>query len=178
MKYLIRNNKGFSLLEILLVLGIAAIFTTMSFMVASKKNYQQEIDNIKKIKENVISFYSVSPNYTGLTTETGIKNGLFSKTNLKQKNNKIINSLNGNVSLSESNGSPSGESGSSFMISYKDIPYGACRQIIYSTYKDFYKIEVNNKIIKETTNNKEEINSDQINEICSENNNDIDFISL
>ena len=76
-----KSKKGFSLLELLLVMGIIAALIVAAFIVYPKvqasQRSQAESNNIATIQAGVKSLYSSTSNYTGLTTSVAIQSKIF-----------------------------------------------------------------------------------------------------
>ena len=150
-----QNKKGFSLIELLLVLGIIAALAITAFMiypkVSSSNNAQTEASNINTIKASVSSLYSSSPDYNGLTTEVGIKSKIFPDTMVNTAGTAALNTFKGPVTLATSAESPSGVADSAFTISYEDVPSAECVKIVSAVASNFYKVTVGGTAVKETT---------------------------
>lgn len=150
-----QNKKGFSLIELLLVLGIIAALAITAFMiypkVSSSNNAQTEASNINTIKASVSSLYSSSPDYNGLTTEVGIKSKIFPDTMVNTAGTAALNTFKGPVTLATSAESPSGVADSAFTISYEDVPSAECVKIVSAVASNFYKVTVGGTTVKETT---------------------------
>lgn len=74
---MIKSNKGFSLIEILLVVGFIASAVAAVFVVYPKvkiaNDVQTEVSSLAQIVGGIQSVYSTSPNYNGLTTQIAIQ---------------------------------------------------------------------------------------------------------
>ena len=150
-----QNKKGFSLIELLLVLGIIAALAITAFMiypkVSSSNNAQTESSNINTIKASVGSLYSSSPDYNGLTTAVGISSKVFPDTMVNTAGTAALNTFKGAVTLATSTDSPSGAADSAFTITYNSVPSAECVKIVSAVASNFYKVTVGGTVVKTTT---------------------------
>ena len=148
-----QNKKGFSLIELLLVLGIIAALAITAFMiypkVSSSNNAQTESSNINTIKASLASLYSSSPDYTGLTTDVGIKSKIFPDTMVNTAGTAALNTFKGAVTLGVSKDSPSGADNSAFTITYAAVPAAECVKIVSAVASNFYKVTVGGTAVKD-----------------------------
>lgn len=136
----IRNKKGFTLTEVLLTLGVAALIIISIFMiypkVMSKVKVDREVKNITNIAANIESLYSSAPDYQGITTLSvwqakGFPEGM---------TYPVKNSWGGDISIYD------GGSGAYdiYYIAYKNIPSEECSKIAIALMKNFKTTLINN----------------------------------
>ncbi len=131
-----KNKKGFSLLELLLVLGIIAALVVAAFIVYPKvqasQRAQAESNNIATIQAGVKALYTSASSFTGLTNSVAVQAKIFPDNMLSGSGSaaKPINAFKGNVTLAADKTGPSGADGSSFTITYSNVPAAECTKII------------------------------------------------
>lgn len=154
-------KKGFSLVELLLALGVIAVFLIASFVVyprvKSQQQAQQESANIRAIQVNLRNlFYSLSGNYAKLGGEPSASNP--SIANQARVFPSIMNG--GDYSKSApirsiwggevyvwtrpALSTPKGDiaHNKSFGIAYKDVPKSVCVPLVSSNYESFHSVLV------------------------------------
>ncbi|EGI0898912.1 prepilin-type N-terminal cleavage/methylation domain-containing protein, partial [Salmonella enterica] len=100
-----KSKKGFSLLELLLVLGIIAALVVAAFIVYPKvqasQRAQAESNNIATIQAGVKALYTSASSFTGLTNTVAVQAKIFPDNMLSGTGNaaKPINAFKGNVTL-------------------------------------------------------------------------------
>ena len=147
-----KSKKGFSLLELLLVMGIIAALVVAAFIVYPKvqasQRSQAESNNIAAIQAGVKSLYSSTSNYTGLSTSVAIQAKIFPDNMLNGSKNLAYSSFGGDVALASENTGPTGALGSSFIITYYGVPPTECTKIMTAVAGNFYKAQVEAVIVK------------------------------
>ena len=139
-----KSKKGFSLLELLLVLGIIAALVVAAFIVYPKvqasQRAQAESNNIATIQAGVKALYTSTSSFTGLTNSVAAKANIFPDNMLINSGTfaRPINVFKGNVTLAEDKTGPSGADGSSFTITYENVPASECTKIITAAAGNFY----------------------------------------
>ncbi|MBX4771501.1 type 4 pilus major pilin [Klebsiella oxytoca] len=139
-----KSKKGFSLLELLLVLGIIAALVVAAFIVYPKvqasQRAQAESNNIATIQAGVKALYTSTSSFTGLTNSVAAKANIFPDNMLINSGTfaRPINAFKGNVTLAEDKTGPSGADGSSFTITYSNVPAAECTKIITAAAGNFY----------------------------------------
>ena len=139
-----KSKKGFSLLELLLVLGIIAALVVAAFIVYPKvqasQRAQAESNNIATIQAGVKALYTSTSSFTGLTNSVAAKANIFPDNMLINSGTfaRPINVFKGNVTLAEDKTGPSGADGSSFTITYSNVPAAECTKIITAAAGNFY----------------------------------------
>ncbi|EMY6875388.1 prepilin-type N-terminal cleavage/methylation domain-containing protein [Escherichia coli] len=140
-----KNKKGFSLLELLLVLGVIAALVVSAFIVYPKVRDARYVDieakHIGQIYASVKTVYTGQPNYSGLsTTAVAMPAQFFPDDMISEKTTWAISSWGGYVVVDSNNVSPSGGTASSFTISYSDVPESVCVRLISAVESSFYNI--------------------------------------
>ena len=147
-----KQKKGFSLIELLLVLGIIAALAITAFMiypkVSSSNSAQTEASNINTIKASINSLYSSSPDYSGLTTDVALNSKVFPETMVNSAGTAALNTFKGAVTIDTSNGSPSNAANSAFTITYAAVPAAECMKIVSAVQSNFYKVSVGGTTVK------------------------------
>lgn len=144
--------KGFSLIEIILVLGVVSALIIAAFIVYPKVESSQrshiEINNITSIQTGVRTLYSSSSDYKGLSTAVGVQLNIFPDNMLKvysgtNKSIYPVNAFGGNVVLNATN------DGKAFTIGYSGVSPTECTKIISAVASNFNIIEVNGLLLKD-----------------------------
>ena len=139
-----KSKKGFSLLELLLVLGIIAALVVAAFIVYPKvqasQRAQAESNNIAAIQAGVKALYTSASSFTGLTNSVAVQAKIFPDNMLSGSGSaaKPINAFKGNVTLAADKTGPSGADGSSFTITYENVPASECTKIITAAAGNLY----------------------------------------
>ncbi|ECE2626534.1 prepilin-type N-terminal cleavage/methylation domain-containing protein [Salmonella enterica] len=135
-----KSKKGFSLLELLLVLGVIAALIVAAFMIFPKVQASQRLDresrNLTAIQAGVKSLYGGRAKISDLNTDSFIasKNA---PDNMIQEG-KLINEWKGNVSVEYS-----GNHGK-YNIIYDAVPASDCSKLISAVSGNFVIIDVYN----------------------------------
>lgn len=123
-----KSKKGFSLLELLLVMGIIAALVVAAFIVYPKVQASQraeaESKNISLIQAGVKSLYSGASSYSELSITTIVKAKILpeSMTKISGMASSMVNVWTGNIGVNSADTGPSGATGSSFIITYRSVP--------------------------------------------------------
>lgn len=140
----LKNKKGFSLLELLLVMGIIAALIVGAFVVYPKvrasNNAATESKNIALIQSSARSLYAAKGNYNGLYTTVLTKADLIPKSMIN-KNGYPVNSFGGVITVMAE--AINGRVDTGFMISSSGFPPAECIKIISSVASNFYMVRVN-----------------------------------
>lgn len=137
-------KKGFSLLELLLVLGIIAALVVAAFIVYPKvqasQRSQAEANNIATIQAGVKALYTSASSFTGLSTTVAVQAKIFPDNMLSGSGTAVkpINVFKGNVIVAAAATGPSAVAGSSFTITYSNVPAAECVKIVTAAAGNFY----------------------------------------
>lgn len=143
-----KSNHGFSLLELLLVLGIIAALIVAAFIVYPKvqasQRAQAESNNIATIQTAIKALYSSASSFTGLDNTVAVRAKIFPDNMLSGSGSSAtpINVFKGKVTVGQSSWGPSQTGGSSFTISYENVPTAECIRIITAVGGNFYTVGV------------------------------------
>ncbi|WP_437891310.1 type 4 pilus major pilin [Phytobacter sp. V91] len=149
-----KNRKGFSLLELLLVLGIVAALVIGAFIVYPKVQASQraeaESKNIATIQAGVKALYTSASSYSGLTNTVATNAKIFPDNMLIGTGSaaSVVNVFKGKVTLATSTEGPSGVANSAFTITYASVPAAECTKIIAAAAGNFYVAKVGRKTVK------------------------------
>lgn len=151
-----RSRRGFSLIELLLVLGVIAILLVAAFViyprVRTTNQVNAEATNIAAIQANVRTMmattngqYSVVGSDAVTTTAT-MNNARVFPAGMNSGNyegSEIRNVWGGAVSIRATTVTHSTLlAGRGFSINYDDVPSDACVELITRTMKNFYAVQV------------------------------------
>lgn len=148
-----KSKKAFSLLELLLDLGIIAALVVAAFIVYPKvqalQRAQAESNNIATIQAGVKALYTSASSFTGLTNTVAVQAKIFPDNMLSGSGTaaKPIN-VKGNVTLAATATGPSSAAGSSFTITYDNVPAAECVKIATAAAGNFYITTVGTKVVK------------------------------
>ena len=136
-----KSKKGFSLLELLLVLGIIAALVVAAFIVYPKvqasQRAQAESNNIATIQAGVKALYTSASSFTGLTNTVAVQAKIFPDNMLSGSGTaaKPINAFKGNVTLAAT-------------ATYDNVPAAECVKIATAAAGNFYITTVGTKVVK------------------------------
>ena len=145
----IQTKKGFSLTEIILVMGIAAtiiVATFIAYKVAfSSSSVNSEVKIAGQIAQDISEIYAMAPNYNGVNTESVIKNGLVPSARVPggySSGTQIIHKISGEdegfikvEAVTNSNSADS--SGQYFRIQFNNVPTKECIDLAKQSSQNF-----------------------------------------
>lgn len=147
MKSIQRNQGGFSLVEILLVLGIIAILAIAAFIifpqVQASNRANAEQSNITTITAGIKNLYGATRNYTG------IGNGVVNQARIFPASmnggdftaaggDAVTSSWSGAVTVAAVGADPARQ----FSITYADMPSEVCTRLVPGMLQNFESIAV------------------------------------
>lgn len=140
----LKRKKGFSLLELLLVMGIIAALIVAAFIVYPKVRSSNiaaiEAKNIALIQSTARSLYAAKGNYNGLYTTVLTQGDLLPKSMLNSYGYPV-NSFGSQITIMAE--AINGTVDTGFMISYSGVPTAECVKIISAVGSNFYMVRVN-----------------------------------
>lgn len=144
-----RKSKGFTLLELLLVVAIVAIALAVLFFlfnkVQSKSTAQTEAQNLVTMAADVKGLFSPQGNFTGINDAVLVQNNV-PPTGMVSGNN-IVNGWGGAVTVA-----PAGIRNSQATFRYAGVPTGdSCSAFVQGAQSAFAIINVNGRVIKNVT---------------------------
>lgn len=141
-----KNKKGFSLIEMLLVLGVLAVLLVAAFVVyprvrdASRAN--NEVANLTAIKASINNLYATKGgNYTGLNTGVANQARAFPasmNSGTYTAGQAITSSWGGDVTIVE----VAATNARSFGLSYAGVPEGVCLGLVSGAAGNFSDVKV------------------------------------
>lgn len=149
-----KRKKGFTLTEVILTLGVAAIIISAVMLIYPKVSLNEktnkELQNIVSLSTSVRSMFSGVNNYTQLDkvvapTAWAISANLFPENMLKPNNNtQAYNSFGGEVFLSPSAATQGtdGTWGNTFKITYTNVPAESCVRLVSSQAPNLLAIQI------------------------------------
>lgn len=142
-----RRAQGFSLLEILLVLGIAAALIIAAFVVYPKvqaaNRAQAEEQNIAAIAAGVRGLYAGSSNYASISNQV-LLNGKVFPDNMVAADGATVTNVWGGILVVL----PSTNVTNGFNIQETGVPQVECAQIVTSAGNNFTYIALNGAQVK------------------------------
>lgn len=133
-----KSNKGFSLLELMLVLGIAGCIMISSFIIypkVQKSQQQQNEDYSSYISQDIINIQNKIQE---------VMKDKPSYTDLKFMSSKDFTENTEYVKIEPSRDGPAGTEGSAFNIIYNRLSKDECQKVLNRVSSNFYTINVNN----------------------------------
>ena len=161
-----RNAKGFSLIELLLVLGVLAILLVAAFVVypqvRDRNQANAEVANLTSIKANLNNLYAPrGGNYTGL--DTGVANearvfpssmngGVYgSTTTINSSWGKPVTVVVGTATTAAQTPPSAIPANRNFRITYNDVPTGVCLGLVSGAATNFQGVTVGSTNVMTTT---------------------------
>lgn len=146
-----RLSKGFSLIEILLVIGIIAILSIAAFViyqqVSDSNQANTETSHLTSITAGVRNLFAIRADYVGLTTGVVNQAHIFPiamNGNDFSPTREIMHSGNGTVEII-----PYGDRHQYFAIIYNNVPAELCARIAQTYSQNTEQVWVNDTIVKD-----------------------------
>lgn len=142
------KNAGFTLLELLLVIGIAAIIGAGIYMVYNKVSVGQQAESesrtLDTLRAGVKSIYAASPDY-GTVTKAVLIAGRVVPDNMVSGTN-LVNSFGGSVTVLPKNLGAGTNNG--FEITYPSVPGAVCAKLVTTAGAQFDAVTVGTTAVK------------------------------
>lgn len=118
--------------------------------VQASQRAQAESSNIATMQAGVKALYTSASSFTGLTNTVAVQAKIFPDNMLSGSGTaaKPINAFKGNVTLAAAATGPSSAAGSSFTITYDNVPAAECVKITTAAAGNFYTAKVGSKVVK------------------------------
>jgi len=163
-----KRRKGFTLIEVLLVVGFIAIASVGVYVIYNKvqttNNANKEAKNLDLIRAGIKQLYSTQTSYAGLSNQVVNSARITPENMTTSNNNQIVNSFGGSVTItpvSLNNGT-----NNAFRITYERVPGEVCIKLASSVAAQFNQVTVGNTNIKPFGIN--EINIANMTTACNE----------
>lgn len=139
----INKQRGFSLVEILLVLGIIALLAIAAFIIfpqvqaANRANTEQA--NITTMAAGIKNLYGSTRNYAGVTPRILVQ-ARIAPTSMYANNTAattLTSAWSGDVSVG-----PTGTNNSQFIITYAGVPTEVCTRLVPGLLSNFQTVTV------------------------------------
>lgn len=149
MKSIQRKQGGFSLVEILLVLGIIAILAIAAFIIfpqvqaANRANTEQS--NITTIAAGVKNLYGATRNYNGISASTLIKAKIAPSSMYANDSTATALTSSWSAPVAIAASTPTGGTGtanSQFTLTYSDVPSEVCTRLVPGLLANFSSVTV------------------------------------
>lgn len=144
-----KHTLGFSLIELLLVLGVLAILLTAAFVVYPKVRDDsltgRVVNNSVATAANVTHLFHHS--YSGLTNTTAINARLVpERMVLDRSSSALASEWGGNVTVSSA-----GLNNKGWRMVYEDVPSSICTQMATRLSAHFTSVAINGQVIKDSS---------------------------
>lgn len=153
MKSIQRNQGGFSLVEILLVLGIIAILAIAAFIifpqVQASNRANTELSNITTLQAGIKNLYGATRDYASVTP-TVVNQARIAPPTMNGGNfdaTTLSSSWSQNVNVAPGAGTPA----RTFLITYTAVPSEVCTKLVPGLINNFDIISVNGAVVKDAT---------------------------
>lgn len=142
------SQQGVSLIELLLVAGVIAAGTAVVFNVYQNVNAASKVDaegeSLRALTKNILDSYSASTDYSSLTTERAVEDGLFPRSMMSDGTGEPTSTWGKPVRVVATDIDRDGSTLSNwgFVIAYEDVPSKACVDLISQAGPEFNDIRV------------------------------------
>lgn len=183
----VQKNKGFTLIEILIVIGIIAVMTIGIFIAYTKvqagSQANNESRNVSTIVAGIRNLYASQGNYNdGAMLTTVIKGNIIPESMLNTGNpstaTAINNSFGGTVTLTPANLGTG--TNNAFDVKYDNVPASVCSKFVTESVGVAQKIQVAGTSVKDSTTGNPNLNVPALTTQCNSTGSPVvvDFISF
>lgn len=146
-----QKQKGFTLVELLLVVGLIALGAVVAYItfpkVQSTSRANAEATNINTIASGINNLYAGSNTFTGLTNEVLI-NGKGAPERMVGAGNTLVNSLGGAVTIGTATLPAGGVTDNHYQITWEGIPEAECVKLGTGVANNFVDVTINGTAVK------------------------------
>ena len=154
-----QSNKGFTLIEILLVVGFIAIAAIGVYFVYNKvqvgNQANTEARNIDTLRAGITSMYKATRNYSTVNNLV-VNQARITPDNMREAGaatNVITNSFGGNVTIAPATLGNGGGTANGFSIRYENVPGAVCSKLVSGAGSQFNQVTVAGTVVKTFGNN-------------------------
>lgn len=149
-----KNAQGMSLVELLLVVGLAAIILAGMFVaynkVQSTNAANTESANISTLRAGVKNLYGTSSNFTGVNAQVLLNARAVPDSMRTAAGATINNSFGGAVTVAPVTFAGGGAN-NAFAITYPNVPVDVCAKLVVAVAQSFNLVTVNGTPVKNTS---------------------------
>jgi prepilin-type N-terminal cleavage/methylation domain-containing protein len=144
-----RKSRGFTLLELMIALGVMAVLTTSG--IVAYRSYQgredttRAVESTRQLSNSLMQTYGQTGSFASLS-DTDVINGNLKPMTLSDKGGKIMNKWGGTVDVA-----PSTATNRAFAVTWNKVPSGACSGMSSQLSRDFSTVKVNGSVVKSDT---------------------------
>lgn len=147
------STQGMSLIELLLVVGLAAIILAGMFVaynkVQSTNAANTESANISTLRAGIKNLYGTTSNYSGVTEVILLQARVVPDSMRTAAGTTINNSFGGAVTVAPA--TFAGNANSAFAITYPNVPVDVCAKLVVAVSQSFNLVTVNGTTVKNTS---------------------------
>lgn len=146
-----KQNKGFTLVEILLVVGFIALAGIGIYTIYAKVQVSNQANtesrNLDTLRAGIKSLYGGRPNFNGVSA-TVANNARVTPDSMRTPGSAslITNTFGGTVLVAARSFAPGADN--AFMITYPSVPSAVCSKLVTSAGVQFNHVEVEGTAVK------------------------------
>lgn len=151
-----KHTQGMSLVELLLVVGLAAIILAGMFVaynkVQSTNAANTESTNISTLRAGIKNLYGTTSNFSGVNAQVLLNARAVPDSMRTATGTTINNSFGGTVTVAPATFAGGGAN-NAFAITYPNVPVDVCAKLVVAVAQSFNLVTVNGTTVKNTSTN-------------------------
>lgn len=152
-----RNQNGFTMIELMIVLALAAIATVIGISLYNSNSAQTEIEREVRNLNSLVplvkqTFMTAQGNYEGLSNTVMLNSKSFPESMRVGSSNTLIRHSWNNDGVDLAPVNFLGTAFDSFTITYKSVPAAACQDLMSRVYKFFEEVDINGTVVTNVGN--------------------------
>lgn len=152
-----RNQSGFTMIELMIVLALAAIATVIGISLYNSNSAQTEIEREVRNLNSLVplvkqTFMTAQGNYEGLSNTVMLNSKSFPQGMRVGASNTLIRHSWNNDGVDLAPVNYLGTAFDSFTITYKAVPAQACQDLMTRVYKFFEEVNINGTVVTNVGN--------------------------
>lgn len=151
------NQDGFTMIELMIVLALAAIATVIGISLYNSNSAQTEIEREVRNLNSLVplvkqTFMTAQGNYEGLSNTVMLNSKSFPEGMRVGTSNTLIRHSWNNDGVDLDPVNFLGTANDSFTITYKSVPAQACQDLMTRVYKFFEEVEIGGTVVSNVGN--------------------------
>lgn len=147
-----RHQSGFTMIELMIVLALAAIATVIGISLYNSNSAQTEIEREVRNLNSLVplvkqTFMTAQGNYEGLSNTVMLNSKSFPQSMRVNGSNTLIRHSWNNDGVDLSPVNFLGTANDSFEITYKSVPAQACQDLMSRVYKFFEEVAIGGTVV-------------------------------